>query len=130
MYNIFMNTDQETPYELGERTYQFARAVRAFVRTLKKTVDVIDDIRQVVRSSGSVGANYIEANESLGKKDLLLHFRISRKEAKESIFWLRLIREGLQDQQSDACEKLIDEAQQLVRIFSTIIAKALSKDDH
>ena len=59
------------------------------------TIRNCEDGKQVVRSSGSVGQNYIEANESLGDKDLLLHMKISRKEAKESRYWLRLL--GLDD---------------------------------
>ena len=56
-------------YDLEERTFQFAKAVRLFVKTLPKTIAGIEDGKQLIRSSGSVGANYIEANESLGKKD-------------------------------------------------------------
>ena len=53
------------PYDLEERTFLFAQRVRAFVRTLPRSISNFEDIKQVVRSSGSVGANYIEANESL-----------------------------------------------------------------
>jgi len=56
------------PYDLEERTFQFAKAVRIFVKSLPKTIANIDDGKQVVKASGSVGANYREANESLGKK--------------------------------------------------------------
>ena len=80
-------------YDLEERTFQFAKAVRLFVKQLPKTIANIEDSRQLIRSSGSVGANYIEANESLGKKDFLMRMRIARKEAKESAYWLRLIHE-------------------------------------
>jgi four helix bundle protein len=55
-------------YDLEERTYQFAKAVRLFVKTLPKTMANIEDGKQLIKASGSVGANYIEANESLGKK--------------------------------------------------------------
>ncbi len=61
-------------YDLEERTYLFAKRVRAFVKKLPRTVCNIEDVRQLVRASGSVGANYIEANEALGKKD----FRLKR----------------------------------------------------
>ncbi len=56
-------------YDLEERTYQFAKRVRASVKRLPRTICNIEDVKQVVRSSGSVGANDIEANESLSKKD-------------------------------------------------------------
>ena len=81
------------PYDLEERTFQFAKKVRLFVKTLPKTIANIEDGRQLVRASGSVGANYREANESISKKDFLMRMKISRKEAKESAYWLRLIHE-------------------------------------
>ena len=59
-------------YNLEERTYQFAKAVRLFVKTLPKTIAIIEDGKQLIKASGSVGANYIEANESLGKKDFFI----------------------------------------------------------
>ena len=62
------------PYDLEERTLKFAKDVRAFVKKLPKTVANIEDSRQLVKASGSVGANYIEANESISKKDFI--FRI------------------------------------------------------
>ena len=80
-------------YDLEERTFLFAKAVRVFVKTLPKTDGNILDGKQLIKSSGSVGANYIEANESLGKKDFSMRIKISRKEAKESAYWFRLIHE-------------------------------------
>ena len=68
-------------YDLEERTFQFAKAVRLFVKTLPKTVANIEDSKQLVKASGSVGANYREVNESLSKKDFLMRMKISRKEA-------------------------------------------------
>ena len=65
-------------YDLEERTERFALWVREFVSKLTKTVANIEDIKQVVRSSGSVGANYIEANEALSKKDFVMRIKISR----------------------------------------------------
>ena len=87
---------QEGPknYDLEERTYQFAKRIREFVRKLPRTVSNREDVVQVVRASGSVGANYTEANESLGKKDFLMHIKISRKESKESRYYLRLVDTG------------------------------------
>lgn len=70
-------------YDLEERTFEFARDVRAFVRKGGKDIPNIEDCKQVVRSSGSVAANYIEANEALSKKDFLMRSKICRKEAKE-----------------------------------------------
>ena len=82
---------------MEDRTLAFARKVRAFVNKLPKTTANIEDGRQLIKASGSVGANYIEANESLSKKDFRFRVKICRKEAKESRYWLRLV-----DTQSDA----------------------------
>ncbi len=75
-------------YDLEYRTFNFAKSVRALVKKRTKTIGNIEDGKQVIRSSGSVGANYIEANESLSKKDFVMRIKICRKEAKESRYWL------------------------------------------
>ncbi len=80
-------------YDLEERTFEFAKAVRIFIKTLPKSTANYEDSKQLIRSSGSVGANYIEANESLGKKVFLMKIKISRKEAKEANYWLKLLNE-------------------------------------
>ncbi|MEJ2637766.1 MAG: four helix bundle protein [Calditrichia bacterium] len=113
----------EPVYDLEERTFEFAKKVRFFIRSLPKTISNTEDIRQLVRSSGSVGANYIEANESLGHKDLLMRLRISRKEAKESIYWLRLICETNNLNSCQDAKILLAEAVELKKIFSAIIEK-------
>ncbi len=71
-------------YDLEDRTLAFAKKIREFVKKLPKTIANIEDVGQLVRASGSVGSNYIEANESLGKKDFVMRIRICCKEAKES----------------------------------------------
>ena len=81
----------EKPRDLELRTAEFAASVRIFVRQLPRTVSNCEDVKQLVRSSGSVAANCIEANEALGGKDRVMRFRTSRKEAKESQLWLRLL---------------------------------------
>jgi four helix bundle protein len=110
-------------YDLEERTLDFARAVRLFVKTLPRTLANIEDAKQLVRSSGSVGANYREANEALSKKDFALRIRISRKEAKESWYWLRLIRDTNTLSNPREADRLIAEADELRRILSSIAAK-------
>jgi four helix bundle protein len=111
-------------YNLEERTFQFAKEVRLFIKTLEKTIANIEDSKQVVRSSGSVGANYIEANESLSKKDFVFRIKISRKEAKESTYWLRLINETNENINNQSIERLIQESTELKKIFSAIIEKS------
>ena len=83
--------DKAKPRDLEERTFQFVQSIRAFVKQLPKTVGNAEDVRQLVRASGSVAANWIEADEALSKKDFLMRVKICRKEAKESRLFLRLI---------------------------------------
>ena len=78
-------------YDLEERTFKFAKDVRLFIKTLPKTKANVEDNKQLVKSSGSAGSNYREANEALSKKDFLMRIKICRKEAKESAYWLKLI---------------------------------------
>jgi four helix bundle protein len=112
-------------YDLEERTFQFAKKVALFIKEIPKTNSNNEYGIQVIRSSGSVGANYIEANESLGKKDFLYRIKISRKESKESAFWLRLIIEtNIEKSILSEGETLLDEANQLKKIFSSILVKS------
>ena len=111
-------------YDLEERTFKFAKAVRLFVKTLPKTIANIEDGKQLIKASGSVGANYREANESLSKKDFLLRIKISRKEAKESGYWLRLIYETNNLENNDEAKSLIQEANELKKILSSILEKS------
>jgi len=103
---------------------EFAKNVRVLVKELNKSIANIEDGKQVVRSSGSVGANYIEANESLSKKDFIMRIKISRKEAKESRYWLRLLDINYDKGQEKMRVKLIDEATELMLIFGAILQKS------
>ena len=111
-------------YDLEERTFLFAKDVRLFIKTLPGSTANFEDAKQAVRSSGSVGANYIEANESLSKKDFLMRIKISRKEAKESAYWLRLIQETNSLDNSRENQRLINEAVELKKILSAIVEKS------
>lgn len=113
----------EKVYDLEDRTLAFAKAVRAFVKGLPRSTANFEDMKQLVRSSGSVGANYIEANESLGKKDFAMRIRISRKEAKESIYWLKLIDCEDGPDQTSQRDELIQEATELMKIFGAILKR-------
>lgn len=116
-------TKQIKQYDLEDRTFTFARDIRNFVRRIRKNLIQIEDGKQLIRASGSVGANYIEANEALSKKDFYHRIKICRKEAKESKYWLRLLAvndsEGLLRKQKE----LIQEATELMNIFGSIIRK-------
>ncbi len=121
----------ETPgtkkYDLEDRTFEFARSIRAFVCGLPRTLSNGEDVKQLVRASGSVAANYIEANEALGKKDFLMRIKISRKEAKESRLWLRLLKTGEKPELAQQRVALIQEAPESTRIFSAILHKSAGR---
>jgi four helix bundle protein len=111
-------------YDLEERTFQFAKRVRLYIKKLPNNIANIEDSKQVVRASGSTGANYIEANESLSKKDFLMRVKICRKETKESAYFLRLIYETNSPEFEKEGIELHDEAVQLKKIISSIIEKS------
>jgi len=110
------------PYDLEKRTTKYARDVFVFVGLCPKTPVNIELVKQVVISAGSVGANYIEARESLGKKDQAMRIRICRKEVKESRCWLQLfeIKSQILEEKRNL---LIDESSELLKIFTAIIEK-------
>ena len=110
-------------YDLEERTLRFAKRMRDWLIRLPRSLANVEDSKQAIRSSGSVGANYIEANESLSKKDFLMRIKICRKEAKESRFWLRLLSSEdllVLKEKND----LIQESTELMNIFGAIIRKS------
>jgi len=113
----------EKIYDLEHRTFIFARDCRMLLKQLPKTIQVFEDGKQLVRSSGSVGANYIEANESLSKKDFYYRIKICRKEAKESNYWLNLLSVCNTEFQNHIAV-LMQEATELKKIFSSILEKA------
>ena len=111
-------------YDLEERTLKFAKRNREFVRKLNKTIANIEDGKQLIRASGSVGANYIEANEALSKKDFVMRIKICRKEAKESGYCLKLADIENNRKQEAEKQELIQEATELMNIFGAILRKS------
>ena len=109
-------------YDLEDRTLQFAKQTIEFINKTPKTLPNIEICKQLVRSAGSVGANYIEANESLGKKDFRMRIKICRKEAKESRYWLKLINCNSKSEKDKA--NLIQETNELSKIFGAILEKS------
>ena len=112
------------PRDLEDRTFLLAQSVRTFVKQLPRTVSNTEDVRQLVRASGSVAANWIEADEALSKKDFLMRVKICRKEAKESRVFLRLTDTGLRKDTVACRDALAAEARELTLIFSAIISKS------
>ena len=110
-------------YDLEERTLNYANQVRNVCLSLQSSKVASSDINQVIKSSGSIGANYIEANEGISKKDLIHRLRIARKEAKETHYWLKLIIHQSPDEYKEILTNLIKEADELRAILSSIITK-------
>ncbi len=108
--------------DLEERTFNFARDVRRFVGRLPRNNVLASDAVQLVRSSGSIGANYLEAQEAMSRKDFGMRIKISRKEAKETRYWLGLL-EGVPLTLADEHIKLHKEATELLKILSAIVEK-------
>jgi|SRR5579885_168836 len=106
-------------YDLEERTYLFAKRVRDYIKTLPGTITTIEYAKQIIRSSSSIAANYIEANEALSKKDFLMRIKICRKEAKETRLWLMLLENA-----SNEKEYLLQEINELMKIFGSIVTKS------
>jgi four helix bundle protein len=109
-------------WDLENRTTEYARSVIRLCKCLPR--NPINDrlVDQLVGSSGSVGANYREANDSLGKKDFIQRLKIARREAKESLHWLELIVEANLNKEAEI-ETLIKECQELKNILSAVIIK-------
>jgi four helix bundle protein len=106
-----------------ERTHQFAWEVREFLKAIPRMAGNDQDGRQLLRSSGSVGANYLEADNALSRKDALMRIRICLKESRESEYWLRLLDLSIKPELLSRRESLIRESAELARIFATISRK-------
>lgn len=118
-----MDKAPNSKYDLEERTQHFAKRCRDYVNNLPRSITNVQYGEQLSRSSSSPGANYIEANESLSRKDFVMRIKICRKEAKESCYWLSLTEPKKEDENER--EALIDEGGQLVKIFNAIVEKSL-----
>lgn len=117
--------DSEAFYE---RLYKFARDCQMLVKILPKLNYNLIYGDQLIRSSSSIGSNYIEALEALSLKDFIHRLKICRKEARESIHWLRLIKDAnnLVEIINEA-KKLIQEGQEIKKILSSSIITSEKK---
>lgn len=118
------NSHTSKKFDLEERTLSFAKRVIDLIKKLPKNTVNYEMSSQVIRSAGSVGANYREANDSLGKKDFFMRIRICRKEAKETKYWLELVFHN-SPELKQIVESLIQESSELVKIFSAILSKSV-----
>ena len=81
----------EKPYNLKDRTFRFAQRIVDIVNQLSKIPKCEVIYRQLIKAGTSIGANIEEADGTMTKKDFINKIVISRKEAKETRYWLRLI---------------------------------------
>jgi len=118
-----MNTEGKPPkhYDLEDRTFAFAKTARPFVKGLPKTIANIEDVKQCARASGSVGANYIEANEALGKKDFVMKIRFCRREAKKNRYCLGLI--DTDGKSESTRDRWLGEVDELMKIFGASVRR-------
>jgi four helix bundle protein len=120
---MFTSMSEEKRYDLEERTERFSLRVRDLCRLLKHDIINREYVIQLVRSAGSVAANYIEANDKLGEKDLRFRIRISKKESKESRLWLKHILTYDVKELEDERLLLLQESEELMKIFAAILRK-------
>jgi four helix bundle protein len=111
-------------YDLEERGFRFAKDCQNFTKSLRRTIENMEYIKQLIRSSGSQAANYIEANEALSKKDFILRIKICIKETKESGLWLRLIDIAVDERLEFEKLHLMQECLELRKIFGAILVKS------
>lgn len=121
------NNQQNNNFDLEDRTLKFSKRIVKLCKVLPKNTINNVYVKQIIRSSGSMGANYREANDSLSKKDFLHRMRIARKETKETLYWLELIEEA-NPEFSTRMQDLKQECREIKSIFSTIITKKEIKD--
>jgi four helix bundle protein len=122
-YTNYNDQNRKKPFDLEERTLEYAKCIIRLCKTLPTNTVNIEIIRQLVRSAGSVGANYREANEALSQKDFVHRMRITRKEAKESSYWLDLLKEANPSIEAEI-DDLYRESRELRNIFSSILSKS------
>lgn len=107
-------------FDFEERTLNFSKSVISVTKIIVKNTSNNVIVPQLIRSSTSIGANYLEAGDSLGKKDFLLRMKIARKEAKETVYWLKLLIQSNTVSDSDL-RTLLNESIELKNILSSMI---------
>ncbi len=124
VYQVEIDTKEfvlfDKEYDLEDRTETFGEEIVNFAKSLKITTINKPLISQLIRSGTSIGANYMEANGAESGRDFKHKIALCRKEARETKHWLRMIKNA-NPESVEKCEKLYKEADELVRIFSTII---------
>jgi len=112
---------KENIYDLENRCIKFSISIIRLSKTLKNNIENKIIFRQIIRSATSVGPNYIEANECVTKKDRIYKISLSKKEAKETKYWITLLKHT--NDKNVELDYLEDETSQLIKIFQTILNK-------
>ena len=121
------NVQNSKQYDLEDRTLEFSKKLIRLVKSLPKNDINLILGRQVTRSGTSIGANYREANETETKKDFLFRLRTSRKEAKETVYWLNLIIEA-NPQLKEEIQPVLQESTELLKILAAIILETMKEN--
>jgi four helix bundle protein len=108
------------PYNIQKRTFLFARRIVGFARQLSSAHPVTRKLAfELLKSATSVGANVEEADAGQTKPDFRTKIAIARKEAKEAVYWLRLLA-ATDSAIAHHVPPLLDEANQLASILTAI----------
>lgn len=121
--------DVERKIDIGDRSLEFAMMVGKFVLRIPQNQLSKEYCRQLIRSSASIGANIEEADGALTRKDFINKLGISRREARETRYWFRLIKKTEIINNSNVLQELdllICEAKELLLILSAIIKNSRS----
>lgn len=111
------------PQDIGERVFSFAVRVLKMTQSLPKTYVNVAIINQIIRSVTSIGANIEEARGAHTKTDFTYNMNIAKKEARETLYWLRLISE-MNPMLSSKLGLLLKENEEIIKILTTIVKKA------
>lgn len=122
MTNQILSPNSPKKYDLQERTASFGESVIDLAKTIQTTSITSPLVSQVVRSSTSIGANYMEADAADSKKDFRFKIALCKKESKETLHWLRMLSRAVPEK-IESCRILWKEAHELVLIFSSILKK-------
>ena len=123
MTNIQITKQNNSRFDLEDRTLEFSKRIVRLCKELPRNTINHCLVEQIIRSAGSMGANYREANDALGRKDFTLRVRIARKETKETLYWLELIIEANPEFKT-RMENLVKECIELKKILSVIVDKS------
>jgi four helix bundle protein len=112
---------KEKPRDIKERTFLFALEIVRLCQKLEKQSDVYRTLgRQLLRSGTSIGANTEEAQAGQSRADFISKYAIALKEARETVYWLRLMKETVSAKDIEV-ERLIREAEEISKIIGSII---------